>query len=189
MQRHVPLLLCLALCVGCLALVGCGAPAQPPAESTTQPPAATQAPTPTANNQETTTAPKTLPVYTPGLIELNPGEDYCDENEFYFKRHYRVIYYRIPSPIDNLAGEEGYAFLAELSAQADVHEDLPEMLLVTFVKRFDIKKEVFENAVKAIESNYQNGGYDTQNEEFEIPNADIIYTFDNEIINAYYSRQ
>jgi hypothetical protein len=61
MKRYVPLLLCLALCVGCLALAACGAPAQPPTESTTQPPAATQSPTPTADDQETTAAPKQTP--------------------------------------------------------------------------------------------------------------------------------
>jgi len=127
-------------------------------------------------------------VYTPGLIELNPGEDYCDEGEVYFKRHYRLIYYRIPSPIDDLAGEEGYAFLAETSAQV-ANEDLPEMLLVSFIKRFNIEKEVFVSALKAIVSNYQNAGVDMQNEEFEVPNADIIYTFDNDVINAYYQRE
>jgi len=138
--------------------------------------------------EDTASTSGTLPVYTPGLVELNPGEDYCVEDGVYFKRSYRLIYYRIPSPIDDLAGEEGYAFLDETSAQAG-SEELPEMLLVSYVKKFNISKEIFENALIEIKNNYHNAGVDTKNEEYEIPNADIIYTFDNDIINEYYRRK
>ena len=56
-----------------------------------------------------------------------------------------------------------------------------EMVTVAFVKRFNISKEEFELAVG------KNSKYN--DEDAELPNADIVYTFDNAIINEYYRRE
>ena len=131
---------------------------------------------------------ETLPVYTPGLVKLDPEEDYCDDGDgASFKRNFRLVYYRIPSPIDDFAGQEGYDFLEEIINASS--GELSEMFLVSYVKRFNIPKETFENMVKEIEDIQLSIGLDLTEEEYELPNADIIYTFDNEIINEYYRRR
>lgn len=67
-----------------------------------------------------------------------------------------------------------------------------EMPLVTFIKYFNIPREVMERELEE----YRNGLYKEwiaqwgedypQTEYGELPNLDIIYTLDNDIINEYY---
>jgi hypothetical protein len=133
---------------------------------------------------------KSLPPFyvPPESVELDPGEEYCDEDAAYFKRHYRMIYYAIPSPIDQLAEEGVPEFFEKISTEADGKE-INEMLIVTFVKKIDISKTDFEKALTEVAEIYEISGFDVTQEAFEISNADIIYTFDNDIINAYYRRE
>ena len=64
-----------------------------------------------------------------------------------------------------------------------------EMALVTLIKKYGIPKEKFEEAIRK-EAEYRiSVGRDLSSEYGELPNADIVYTFDNEIINAYYRRK
>ncbi|MBR3991776.1 MAG: hypothetical protein IKI91_06530 [Clostridia bacterium] len=69
-----------------------------------------------------------------------------------------------------------------------------EMYLVTFIKHFHITREQFDTALEELRKNDEErlnreGSNDKpKDERFEIPNGDIIYTFDNEIINNYYRR-
>jgi hypothetical protein len=131
---------------------------------------------------------KPLPVYVSGSIKLDPGEDWCDEDAAYFKRHFRVTYYRMPGTLGDLAGEDGYRFLEELAINADGKE-LSEMCMVSYIKRFQIPRETFEKTIEEWKDFCLSMGHDLTAEEFELPNADIIYTFDNEIINEYYRRE
>ncbi|MCL2165555.1 MAG: hypothetical protein FWH55_14480 [Oscillospiraceae bacterium] len=96
---------------------------------------------------------------------------------------YRVIYYRIHGEFDSLAVYDG------TRTEQLVKED--EMLLVSYAKHYNIGKKIF---VEAVRQRYENSiitGWedDIYAESAELPNADIIYTFDNEIINAYYRRE
>lgn len=118
---------------------------------------------------------KKVPVYVPGSI--NPNGD----------RLRRSCYYRIPSPIDDFAGQEGYDFLQELSKKAN-GEEISEMLLVSFIKRFNISKETIKKAVEEQKTYYLSIGIDITDEEYELPNVDIIYTFNNKLIDYYYRR-
>lgn len=68
-----------------------------------------------------------------------------------------------------------------------------EMYLVTFIKHFHITREQFDAAMEKRaqsikETLERNPTQNPRDERFEIPNGDIIYTFDNEIINNYYLR-
>jgi len=69
--------------------------------------------------------------------------------------------------------------------------DFDEMMYVMFIKYFNIPKEEFVIAVENQRLIHIKWGDDmtTPMESNELPNADIIYTFDNEIINAYYRRE
>ena len=64
-----------------------------------------------------------------------------------------------------------------------------EMMLVTLIKQYDVPKNKFEEAVKAAAKKMISRGADLSEEGCELPNADILYTFDNEIIDAYYRRE
>lgn len=103
---------------------------------------------------------------------------------------FRNIYYEIP--------EEFRALVPENSYSEDYKGDLSgEMRIVWFVKKFGISKESFEKAnaeyAKRVYSDFglypllKAADYEGQ-EEAEIFNADIIYSFDEEKINEYYAR-
>lgn len=71
------------------------------------------------------------------------------------------------------------------------------MKIVDFVIYFDIPRDVFEEAnntwchsrmIKWGDVPVMNPKDYKEQEEFEVYNVDIIYTFDDEIINAYYER-
>lgn len=106
-------------------------------------------------------------------------------------RKYRVRYYSIPGPFADLVGRD---ICREWELKHTYNVGLPEnMLMVDFVKEFNISKENFEKAnlqlAKALGKNNKlmmNPLDYTNQEIFEIFNADIIYTFNNKIINEYY---
>jgi len=63
---------------------------------------------------------------------------------------------------------------------------------VTFIKYCHISKDDFAVALEKAKRHwlaYKISEIEFDHEEWELPNADIIYTFDNEIINAYYRRE
>jgi len=125
------------------------------------------------------------PVYSTGSIVLEPeefiGSDFC------FKPTKRRIYYKIPGTILDLVPESAIIELFE--KDKDIYTERDEMALVTLVKYCDIPKEDFERAVEKMREWSLSSGVDLSLEDNELPNADIIYTFDNEIINEYYRRQ
>ncbi|MCI9448901.1 MAG: hypothetical protein HFE30_01440 [Clostridiales bacterium] len=66
----------------------------------------------------------------------------------------------------------------------------PEMYIVSFIKYFHISKEEFERVCAERRAFMeQMPSYDVNGEDYELPNPDIIYTFDNDIINEYYLRE
>ncbi len=109
-------------------------------------------------------------------------------------RKYRMCYYNIPAPFAKLVGRD-VSDEWELEYGKTHNVILSDrMLMVDFIKEFDISKEDFERANLELAKFWTRNGdsifrgpRDYANQEFkEIYNADIIYTFDDEIINAYY---
>lgn len=98
----------------------------------------------------------------------------------------RFIYYDIPLPGTYLPAAVRDAFYANRYGQGP---EPTEMVLVSFIKEYKIPKSVFEEVVQRMAEDMLNEGCDLSNEIFELPNPDIIYTFDNEIIDAYYRRE
>lgn len=105
---------------------------------------------------------------------------------------YRHRFYSVPEPFVNLVGEDAYqAWLKTV----DVSSNAETMVMMQFVQHFGISRERFDKAnlllAKAIRDALEEKpcirpmDY-TNQEDDEIYNADIIYTFDEEIINAYY---
>jgi len=124
-----------------------------------------------------------LPTYTPGSIQLTPNGI---SGDFEFAPTKRRLYYNIPGPFSSLAPEGTMDELFE--KDKDIYSEPQEMALVTLVKRCNISRQNFEKTVDEYIEMCASARYDTAHEDFEIPNTDIIYTFDNEIINEYYRR-
>ena len=151
----------------------------------------------TEESTEVITSTKTEMPYVPGmymynenpeLVVLNPGETYDLDGDSGYKRTYRLAYYRIDIEVIKLAGDDGFDYLEQLT-QENYGNETPEMRIVLLVKHFNIPKEDFIVAVLEDEKISRELGKDFMQEEAELPNPDIIYTFDNEIINAYYRRE
>ncbi|MCL2489031.1 MAG: hypothetical protein FWE80_10140 [Oscillospiraceae bacterium] len=122
-----------------------------------------------------------LPEYVPGSFKLRPQE----EDEFEFERKYRSIYYRNFPEYGELVDYDEY--LDWLHETVFDGENMHEMALVSFLKRFNIPKDEFEAETERTRSVFNDNKYcDMAQEDWELPNADIIYTFDNEIINHFY---
>lgn len=112
---------------------------------------------------------------------------------------YRAIYYSISYPFVQLVGEDKYYDWWYSEYDVIPQNERNEMAMVAFVKAFNISREQFDKAnAKHIQTDLESGrdiienpseyepGYDRAKEVFEVYNADIIYTFDNELINSYY---
>ncbi len=120
-----------------------------------------------------------LPKYVPGSIELQDQryDDYPTE------RKYRIAYYRIAGEFLDLLSKEDLQRFYDWTHTLEDPDLSNEMMMVAFVKQFNISREDFELAAERFRKSNESA---THMEEYEVPNADIIYTFDNEIINEYY---
>lgn len=109
-------------------------------------------------------------------------------------RKYRVRYYSVPYQFALLVGLDTFWEWDE-QFDSEVYAGNDQMVIKEFVQYFNISREDFDRAnlefAKVVISGF--GGQpimnpqDYTNQEIhEIYNADIIYTFDDEIINEYY---
>ena len=100
-----------------------------------------------------------------------------------FEPKYRVVYEEgIPGVIANLADKSSFP-----SHSYDNSEG--EMEMASFLKHYEINKQDFIRGIQLMYEIYLERGWDIIEEPYELPNPDIIYTFDNEVINAYYRRE
>ena len=72
----------------------------------------------------------------------------------------------------------------EVAKENNYGEFRDEMFLVSIIKRYNIPREDFDRALEKYLS--MRTPHELKTEFWEAPNGDIIYTFDNEIINEYY---
>ena len=122
---------------------------------------------------------KKIPVYIPGSISLASRLD-----EYPFEVTKREIYYKIDSAFEDIVGSDA----ADAAFESAGENEPTEMRLVTFIKHHNIQKKDFEKAVARLKKILESHNMDIYNEEYELPNADIIYTFNNKLINYYYRR-
>jgi hypothetical protein len=127
-----------------------------------------------------------LPVYVDGAIPL------VSEDEFEpvrYTRHYRRAYYTVLGEFLGLVPQNDLEkWTTSYVANSSSNVEPTEMMLVSFVKHFNIPRAEFDKGVEALIHHWTSIGVANTNELHEIPNADIIYTFDNKIINEYYRR-
>ena len=110
------------------------------------------------------------------------------------QQKYRQCYYNISYQLSLLVDENELRTWEEETYAKDPNET-NEMVVKLFVQHFNISKEDFEKAnLESAKVIYDpNSPLPSMNpkdyinqEMFEIYNADIIYTFDDDIINEYY---
>lgn len=159
--------------------------------------------------EESTAKESTTKEFVP--LPDDAGGDSADYVDPYTTKYRRIYYNYGSSGLDvyfaNLvSGEEYDEWVKQYYAKQPPNEGLFEageeiveptrMKIVDFVMYFDIPRDVFEeanntrchNMIKWGDVPVMNPKDYKEQEEFEVYNVDIIYTFDDEIINAYYER-
>lgn len=109
-------------------------------------------------------------------------------------RKYRVNYYDIPYQFVLIVGEDAYWEWDE-QYNNENPDETNIMVMKRFIEHFNIPRELFDKAnlewakviLNKMGSRPNMNPKDFANQETdEVYNADIIYTFDDEIINEYY---
>ncbi|HZK34822.1 MAG TPA: hypothetical protein VFD33_05900 [Bacillota bacterium] len=188
MKKHITMLTIL-LCACCL-LYSCSYFKTEETASPDPSPTHTAEPSPTPSSDPAVTIHPEygeLPVHLPGSIRLDNRET----DDFSFTRKYRTTYYNIwgAFTVGMLSEEQWEVFddwFLDTVREFNHEKDQTEMLLVSLIKHFDVTREQFDSAVEHYVEQCTEDGWDMKYEEYEVPNGDIIYTFDNEIINEYY---
>ena len=123
-------------------------------------------------------------IYPPEQIKRKP-KDYWDNP---YERHYRHLYYAVDGFFINIVGQETFNKWAEevLEKKHSPQEEPSEMMLKAMIEYFEVPREEFDKALQKLYDARTHGHDDMTKEEYELPNGDIIYTFDDEIINEYY---
>jgi len=129
--------------------------------------------------------PAHLPQHVPGSIRLHPDiEGFIGMP---FPAQHRYVFYNVPGEISDLVGD--WDAVNEWSSTAQSRDRYPdEMRLMLFVQHFNISQEDFVAAIEDFRTSLIAAGVDLYDELNELPNADIIFTFDNYIIRYFYRR-
>ncbi|MCD7828084.1 MAG: hypothetical protein LUG85_06070 [Clostridiales bacterium] len=132
-----------------------------------------------------------LTEYTPeqhGVKLFNRRSPYTDEfQSFNYDRQYRLLYYSCSVMYGILSEQERSQWL-EIYNENDMYSVEPqEPALITFIEYFDISQEEFDAEIERIkaEREMQGDSFDYYTEAGELPDSDIIYTFDNDVIKEY----
>ena len=129
--------------------------------------------------------PEHLTPHVPGSITLHLDEAFGSLVDISAPLQFRAIFYHIPGEILDLVDfAEASDWLREVGK-----DYLETMTLARFVKHFNISREDFELAISLMKERSIARGDDPRDEFSEIPNPDIIFTFDDDIIRYFYRRQ
>ena len=109
-------------------------------------------------------------------------------------RKYRNNYYQIPTFFSEIVDSDMFLKWEKEYYLNNYPDNTNIMVMVDFIKEFNISKEDFERAnleyAHFIDETYSHICLDPQDyadqEMQEIYNTEIIYTFDNDVINEYY---
>ena len=137
--------------------------------------------------------PDDLPRHIPGSVALHSAE-FISEEWFFNNRipQHRLAFYWLDGMFSSMVDADDFRSWRE-AYWANHVEPRDEMYLMHFIQYFDIQKEDFIAVVEEMrairEDMAQEFGLDLFLEEYELPNADIIFTFDPEIISYFYRRE
>ena len=131
--------------------------------------------------------PESLPQHMPGDITLRPEQFFTGiVDHLSAPMRFRILFYTIPLEFFDMVNDD--EVVAWTNNIGRLNED--EMLLMHFVQDFNIPRENFDSVVNEMRTRaIEHGRRDLADEWYELPNADIIYTFDNDIIRYFYRRE
>ena len=105
------------------------------------------------------------------------------DSEVEFEK-YRLIYYNLPVPFANLVGHDVY--LDWYGARSTEERD-NECAAVSFIKYFDITQREFERANEELRELWTSVDASPEKcSNYEIYPVELIFTFNNELINEYF---
>jgi hypothetical protein len=130
--------------------------------------------------------PEHLPEHIPGSVVLVPT--LADLRHWTLPpMRFRHAFYNIPFGIMSLVdSSERWEWLGRFElyyTENDIN------ILMRFVKYFDISREDFDAVIEFYRKSRVQRGWDMSEEGNELPNADIIFTFDNDLIRWFYRRE
>jgi len=135
--------------------------------------------------------PEHLPRHVPGSVTFRPEHFFSSIVDFPDLMQFRIAFYTMPSEFLEIAERDEFQKWVEDFSQREgriVHE----MLLARFIQDFNVSREQFDAITEPIREAHERmaaqGIIDPNCERFELPNADIIFTFDNDIIRYFYRR-
>ena len=134
--------------------------------------------------------PEHLPRHIPGSVTLQPVEDLIIGTS---NPLHRRVYYIIDGRMAALVDPDDFRRWSREVWEIESDEFGYLMALMHFVEYFNISREDFEATLEEMrednEWREQELGRDLSLETYELPNADIIFTFNPEIISYFYRRE
>jgi len=132
-----------------------------------------------------------LPQYIPGSVRLHPGgaEGLQDEWLLRSTPQHRMVFYFLDGRFSAMVS------VVEDRAFKERYTDFTDgMMLMHFVQYFNISREEFDAVLEEVRASHERlaqefSSFDLSFEQYELPNADIIFTFDPEIISHFYRRE
>ena len=133
--------------------------------------------------------PEHLPQHVPGSIILHPEHAFEGMLELPGAMQFRAVFYGIPQEISRLVSVDAGIEWSE-NKEFDYWQT---MRLMSFVEYFNISREDFDAAMDRLQEVHERfdaqGIRDINDEWSELPNADIIFTFDNDIARYFFRRE
>jgi len=124
--------------------------------------------------------------YHPSEIVLEPNLSI--QSELPFEVTMRRVFYTVSGFVLDLFPEDLVSELFFYEGR-DFSIEPHEMMVVTLLRHYCISKEVFIAAVEEETAFRITWGFELLQEAHELPCPDIIFTFDNELIRAFYRRE
>ena len=120
---------------------------------------------------------------TPEEVVVDPYYEFHQGDIFDVGR-FRPIFYTLPAPFADLVGR--YVHLDWALSRSDEERD-NENVAVSFIRYFNISREDFTKANEQLRLMWESIGASAQySSAFELYPVDLIFTFDNELINEHF---
>jgi len=130
--------------------------------------------------------PENLPRHTPGSIRILNDSHFAPRYGSYVLR-FRDGFYKISGFFIDLVDIDDFDYFTRMYMHMPENDGY--MILMLFVRYFNITRDEFDEALERLRNWRLYMGTYIYCEEWEIPNADIIFTFNNDIIRYFYRRE
>ena len=129
----------------------------------------------------------------PELIRLSEPDEVRSRLQLSFNPSFRLEYYAISVDLDSILGYEAVnAWASNLRMSYDLGDEPNQSFTFAAITYFNITRNKFmqlvEDYMQANLAMHREGLIDIFNEFHETPNLNLLFTFNNELINRYYSR-